>query len=222
MTRWGFISDVHGNRPALEQAIAVCRANGAERLVYLGDLLGRGNSDACVDLVRATAALSVVGNRDLDWDERVSPNSRAYVLALPRLAEASDFVAVHGDARLTPALGSADLRRGFGRAYGWLRGHDKRLLFFGHTHRARVWRKASLDAEPDLLGGWRVDLPAVDGTVYLVNVGTTGLPFPGKGPPSCVLYDDEQFWLEQLVLCRGRGRGSSESVSSPRPTVNDQ
>jgi predicted phosphodiesterase len=203
MTRWGFISDVHGNRPALEQAIGACRANGAEQLVYLGDLLGRGNSDACVDLVRATAALSVVGNRDLDWAERVSPNSRAYVLALPRLAEASDFVAAHGDARLTPALGSADLRRGFGRAYGWLRGHDKRLLFFGHTHHARAWRKASLDAEPELLGGWRVDLPAVDGTVYLVNVGTTGLPFPGKGPPCCAVYDDRASWLQQLALTPG-------------------
>src|SRR5919199_1474174 len=163
MTRWAFISDVHGNRPALEQAIAMCRADGAERLVYL---------------------------RDLDWAQRVSPGSRAYVLALPRLAEASDFVAVHGDARLTPALGSADLRRGFGRAYSWLRGHGRRLLFFGHTHHARAWRKASLDAEPELLGGWRVDLPGVDGTVYLVNVGTTGLPFPGKGPPCCAVYDD--------------------------------
>src|SRR5205085_2122122 len=110
-------SDVHGNLPFLERAIAACRGAGAERLVYLGDLLGRGDSDGCVRLVRATAALSVVGNRDLDWAERVGPASRAYVLGLPRLAEASDFLAVHGDARLTPALGSAELRRGFERTF---------------------------------------------------------------------------------------------------------
>lgn len=206
MTRWGFVADVHGNRPALERALAACRAAGAERLVFLGDLLGSGDSAGCVALVRAQAELSVLGNRDLDWSERVDPASKAYVLGLPRLASAADFVAVHGDARLTPDLATAQLKRGFERAYRWLAARGTRLAFFGHSHQARVWRKDSAAAELRPLLGGRVDLPPVDGAVYLVNVGTTGLPFPGKGPPSCAVYDDRDHWLEQLVLGPGRGR----------------
>jgi predicted phosphodiesterase len=206
MTRWGFISDVHGNLPALERAIEACGAAGAEQLVYLGDLLGRGDSEGCVRLVRATARLAVVGNRDLDWSARVGPGAREYVLSLPRLAEAGDFVAVHGHAPLTRELSSDEVRRGARRAYRWLRLRGKRLLCFGHTHQARVWRKAGEDVPLEQLTGRRVPLPAEPDVVYLLNVGTTGLPFPGKGPPSCAVYDDGERWVELLELGPSRGR----------------
>ena len=206
MTRWGFISDVHGNLPALERAIAACRGVGAEQLVYLGDLLGRGDSAGCVELVRATAAFSVVGNRDLDWSERVGPVAREYVLSLPRSVEAADFVAVHGDARLTRELSSDEVRRGGRRVYRSLGSRGKRLLCFGHTHQGRVWRKPREDAPLEPLTGRRVRLPAEPGAIYLLNVGTTGLPFPGKGPPSCAVYDDAERWVELIALGPGRGR----------------
>jgi predicted phosphodiesterase len=206
MVRWGLISDVHGNRPALERAIAACRAAGVERLAYLGDLLGAGDPAGCVRLIRETAALSVVGNRDLDWADRVDAPTREYVLSLPRLAEADDFVAVHGDVRLTREFGSDDLRRGFSRAYAALQSREKRLLVFGHSHQARAWRKAGRDAAPEPLSGRRVEMPDAPETVYLLNVGTTGLPFPGKGPPCCAVYDASERWFEHLVLGPGRGK----------------
>jgi predicted phosphodiesterase len=218
MTTWSFISDVHGNLPLLERAIQVSRARGAEQFVCLGDSLGRGDSDACVRLIAETVSLSVVGNRDLDWAERVNPATRQYVLGLPRLAEAADFVAVHGDARLLREPSSDDLRTGFRRAYAWLRQRERRLLFFGHTHQARVWRKEGLHAPPTPIVGPRVALPHRPETVYLVNVGTTGLPFPGKGPPSCVLYDDRAGWVEHLVL--GPPRGKAPVGTSDRTAAN--
>ena len=52
----------------------------------------------------------------------------------------------------------------------------------------------------------RLELPARPGTIYLANVGSTGLPFPGKGPPSCAVYDSAARRLEQLVLGAARGR----------------
>ena len=206
MTIWGFISDVHGNRLALERAISACRAKGAQRLVYLGDLLGRGDADGCVQRIAATASLSVVGNRDLDWAQRVSAESRAYVLSLPRMAEASDFAVVHGDARLMRDASADDQRRGFKRSYQWLRSRNKRVLFFGHTHWARIWRKASLESEPELIPDRQVILPDEAETVYFVNVGTTGLPFPGKGPPCCAVYDDDSHLVEHLIIGTARGR----------------
>ena len=201
MTIWAFISDVHGNLPALEKAVATCSTLGIERIVSLGDTLGRGDPDGCVRLVRESAAAAVVGNRDLDWADRVSAESRRYVLGLARVAEASDFIAVHGDCRLTRDLGSDDLRRGFERAYECLRKRDKRLLFFGHTHHARVWRKRRPGAQIELLPA-PVKLPAQATAVYIVNVGSVGLPFPGKGPPSFTIYDDQARWIEHVLLVR--------------------
>ena len=208
VTIWGLISDVHGNLPALQAAIAACRSRGAERFAVLGDLLGRGDSAGCVSLIRTLADVSVVGNRDLDWRDRVDSETRAYVLGLPTARRADDFLAVHGDARLDRELCSAEIRRGFGRAYRRLIREAARIGIFGHTHHARVWRLDGPDAPPILLYDGAanptdavIPLPTDDQQVrYIVNVGTTGLPFPGKGPPSCTVYDSQARTVGMIPL----------------------
>ena len=215
MAIWAFLSDIHGNYAALERAVALARARGAVRFAFLGDLLGRGDSDRCVELIRQVADLSVVGNRDLDWRDRVSQASRAYVLSLPRLAEAEDFLAVHGSPDLTPGLGSRDVRSGLVGAYQRLTQSGRRHLFFGHTHYARVWQKDGLAVEPVQIEDKSVQFEAVPSRVYVVNVGTVGLPFPGKGPPSFVLYDTAESRIEQVTLPRDEPR-------STRPGKPDQ
>ena len=86
------LSDIHGNLPALETAIAICQERGVDRFAVLGDNLGRGDSAGCVERIRALADLSVVGNRDLDWSDRCGPVAREYVLGLPRLARTDDLI----------------------------------------------------------------------------------------------------------------------------------
>jgi predicted phosphodiesterase len=229
MTVWGLISDIHGNLPALERAIDRCRARGAERFAFLGDLLGRGDADGCVALVRTLAEVSVVGNRDLDWRDRVGAAAREYVLGLPVAGRAEDFLAVHGAARLDREINTDDARRGFGRAYRRLVREDARVGFLGHSHHARVWRLAGTGSRPEPLydavvnpeGATILLRPAEPSTRYVVNVGTTGLPFPGKGPPSCAVYDSGAGTVEIVPLAapavargealsgrRGRNRGS--------------
>src|SRR5437763_7900029 len=113
---WGLISDAHGNYPALEQALAVLEVAGASRLALLGDYLGRGDSDRCVERIREVAEIAIVGNRDLDWQDRVSAASKAWVLSLPRTATLGRLVVSHGDARLTPSLSTGEIGRDFTRA----------------------------------------------------------------------------------------------------------
>src|SRR6266851_2962864 len=107
---WGLIADVHGNLPALEMALDVLARAGAQRLAFLGDYLGRGDSDRCVQRIRQVAEVAIVGNRDIDWQERVSADSKAWVLALPRIASVGPLLLTHGDARLTPALGTTQMQ----------------------------------------------------------------------------------------------------------------
>jgi hypothetical protein len=140
----------------------------------------------------------VVGNRDLDWQERVGPAAREYVLGLPRIARVDGLAFSHGDARLTRELSSGDIRLEFRRARAWLTANGCRIWLFGHTHRARVWTLDEPEAPPRLHLDAAVDpLPAVihlghddQSGLWIINGGSVGLPFPGKGPASATILDE--------------------------------
>jgi predicted phosphodiesterase len=196
---WGLISDVHGNYLALEEALRVLAAAGACKLAFLGDYLGRGDSDRCVRRIKEVADLAIVGNRDLDWQDRVAPSSKAWVLGLPPVAQRGALLLSHGDPRLTPTLSTSQIGRDFVRAWSVLEERQVRVWAFGHSHHARVWRKVAADIAAELLAG---NVTGIDsaGSRYMVNVGTTGLPFPGKGGPSVALVDFLQGTIRQIPL----------------------
>jgi hypothetical protein len=75
------------------------------------------------------------------------------------------------------------------------------LVFaFGHSHHARIWRKVAQLAVAELLPSDSTDMQP--DSRYMLNVGTTGLPFPGKGGPSVAVVDFETGRLRQLALER--------------------
>lgn len=70
--RIAVISDIHGNLPALEAVLSDIRARAATRIICLGDLVGKGPSNAeVVDLIRASCEIVVRGN----WDDMIAHNS---------------------------------------------------------------------------------------------------------------------------------------------------
>ena len=198
---WGLISDVHGNLPALEKALTVLRAAGATKFAFLGDYLGRGDSDGCVALIKHVADVAIVGNRDLDWQDRVSPETRAFVLTLPRSATCGTLLLSHGDVRLTPALSTAQIPKGFQKVWPELERHDARVWAFGHSHFARIWHRTRHQGSAQLLHVAKLTIE--DDTQYVVNVGTTGLPFPGKGGPSVAMVDFGRREIRQIPLESG-------------------
>lgn len=196
MTRWGILADIHGNLPALERALAGFKERRVERIAVLGDNLGRGDSDGCVELIKQVADVSVVGNRDLDWQARVGESAREYVLSLPRVEIVDGLAFSHGDARLTRELSSDDIRADFRRARVWLVANGCRVWLFGHTHRARVWTIGETDDEARLHFDAAVAPPPAtieldkEAALWIVNAGSVGLPFPGKGPASATVVDE--------------------------------
>jgi predicted phosphodiesterase len=195
---WGLISDVHGNAAALEDALRVLNAAGARRLAFLGDYLGRGDSDRCVQRIREMAEVAIVGNRDLDWQDRVSAASKAWVLGLPRTACIGRLLVSHGDARLTAGLSTSQIGRDFVRPWQELERVDAQVWAFGHSHHARTWRKAGPAAAAELLGSGAAEVEP--GYRYFVNVGTTGLPFPRKGGPSVAVVDFHHAQVRHIAL----------------------
>jgi predicted phosphodiesterase len=64
--RVAVVSDIHGNRQALEAVLDAVEAAVADELWCLGDLVGYGaEPNACVELIRRFATVSLVGNHDL-------------------------------------------------------------------------------------------------------------------------------------------------------------
>jgi predicted phosphodiesterase len=195
---WGLVSDVHGNFSALEYALGLLTAAGARHIAALGDYLGRGDSERCVQRLREVAEVAVVGNRDLDWQDRVSAATRAWVLGLPRTAQLGPLLLAHGDARLTPALSTTQIGQDFLRTWQEMERREASVFAFGHSHHARAWRKASVSQPAELVASPVMEIEP--GYRYFLNVGTTGLPFPGKGGPSVAVVDLMGGYIRHLPL----------------------
>ncbi|OAI58009.1 hypothetical protein AYO49_01500 [Verrucomicrobiaceae bacterium SCGC AG-212-N21] len=195
-----FISDVHGNLPALKVVLADIESHGIKDLICLGDIVGYGGNPAeCVDLVRASGARTITGNHDfaasrqpghfheisIEWaKEQLSPDQIAWLAALPFTLETDDFEAAH-----------ASLWNPSGWPYIWTSSHAdehfkhqrKPVSFIGHTHRPCIWiegenRPIDPIGSEDLRKGKR----------HIVNVGSVGQP-RDENPKACyVIYSREK------------------------------
>ncbi|WLD93923.1 metallophosphoesterase [Alkalihalobacillus sp. AL-G] len=69
MEQIAVISDVHGNIPALEAVLNDIERRGIERIICLGDMVGKGPcSELAVDIVREGCEVVVRGN----WDDSIT------------------------------------------------------------------------------------------------------------------------------------------------------
>jgi putative phosphoesterase len=183
-----FITDIHGNRPALEAVLADIDGHGIETVYCLGDLIGYGSDpNGVIDLIRVRGIPTIVGNYDdgVAWDRgecgcfyrtaaeqrigdasynftvaEVTPERKAYLRSLP------------GELHLNIAGVRLHLVHGSPRKINeyLLRDRDERtfrrlaateeddVLVFGHTH--DPWHRM------------------VDGVLF-INVGSVGRPKDG-------------------------------------------
>ena len=156
--RYGVISDVHANLPALEAVLEALERLGVDAYACAGDLVGYGpQPNECVDVVSRLGAACVAGNHDLialgelseERCERVARESlqwtraaldaatRDYLAGLPRRLELPGGVVVsHGSLDdpqeyvLRPDQAAGQLRR-LAELHP-----EAGILVLGHTHRA--------------------------------------------------------------------------------------
>lgn len=168
MALYGVLGDIHGNREALEAALAALEARGIERLLCVGDLVGyNADPDACVELLRRRGAVSIAGNHDLIGTGRLGfercSNKAMHSLKRTRRrlsSEVADYLralpshqSIEGDVLLTHG-GVRDVQQYMTRPRHVLENveylrHDfpgSRICFFGHTHEQRVFEVARTSA----------------------------------------------------------------------------
>jgi predicted phosphodiesterase len=165
MARYGVLADIHGNREALEAALAALDRRDVRRLLCLGDIVGyNADPDECADMLRRRGALAIAGNHDLIGTghmgfERCS-NNAAYALrrtrrllgaqtaewleSLPsRLAVDRDVVLVHGGVRDVQLYMKTDTQIRQNAEFLRADFPGARLCFFGHSHEQRVFEVSS-------------------------------------------------------------------------------
>jgi diadenosine tetraphosphatase ApaH/serine/threonine PP2A family protein phosphatase len=203
------VSDIHGNREALEAVLADARGL-YDRIVCLGDLAGYGaDPNFTVEWARSNVAAIVRGNHDkvcagldslysyrpaarvaAEWSlHALSAENRAYLERLPRgPLPYEGFDLVHGspldeDEYLMTTTDVEAIRREL----------ETPLSFFGHTHLqggfliARNGVKTidphrTLELEPDYM--------------YLVNPGSVGQPRDGDPQAAYAIYSPKERVVE--------------------------
>jgi predicted phosphodiesterase len=201
--RIAIVSDVHGNRHAFEAVLEAIFERGCDRIWSLGDLVGYGaDPDACVDLAREHATVSLAGNHDLGvtgaipleqfsrgaalaatWTrETIRPDTLEYLRGLEPSSVLQDVALYHASPRdpvweyvLSPL--QAEL---------CLDVQARRISCIGHSHVALYFARFPGIAAT---GGTRTDgegLDIGDGE-WLLNPGSVGQPRDG---------DPRAAWLE--------------------------
>jgi predicted phosphodiesterase len=189
--RLGVLSDVHANLHALDAVLARLDAEGVERYLCAGDLVGYGPfPNECVAVVATLPGACVAGNHDLiavgelstdrcnalardslKWTAaQLTPATRARLAELPRLARFDHVVMAHGSLH-----DPQEYLRTSEQAVGQLdvlaeEVPGAEILVVGHTHRAMA-----IDANGGLLLHSGVGTVALDARErHLLNPGSVG------------------------------------------------
>ncbi|MCD6141828.1 metallophosphoesterase [Candidatus Acetothermia bacterium] len=206
MTRIGIISDIHGNLPALEAVLSALNAEGAETVIFCGDLVGYGPWPGEVIARMQGSSIGVQGNHDaaacgalptnhftpaaraaIDWiRSRLSAADIAYLSSLPLTREVEGMTVVHGSPRgplweyiLDPWTAAESLS---------LLSTDINL--FGHSHIQGGFVADGEKVEPIDPRAGTIEL--VPGLRYLINPGSVGQPRDGDPRAAYAILDLKQ------------------------------
>ncbi len=210
--RWGVLSDIHGNWEALDAALKRLRAEGAQKYIFCGDLIGYGpDPEKCVQtfcqLKKAGKAWGVLGNHDaifthpelreyfniealhsLDWSgKQMTPSSLRGIAFLPQVLQEKDFEVVHGSP-MDPIKEYFATARQYRLAYDLWHGA---VLFVGHTHLPFYMAG---DENACRIEGVHAPLAlSLDPQLrYVINPGSVGKPRDHDTRASFGLWDEEK------------------------------
>lgn len=155
--RYGVISDVHGNLPALRVALDRLQAAGMDRLLCLGDVIGYGPYPVeCTTLVASYDPVAVAGNHErvalgllsdescssaaresLRWTTAVlTAEARARLAQWPLVATEPGLLLAHGSPQRVDEYVRTEARAGELLSELAAQRPTARVLLLGHTHQA--------------------------------------------------------------------------------------
>lgn len=205
--RYGFISDVHGNLEALHTVLAHLEGERIGRYIFLGDAVGYGpNPDEVCDLIRAVAAVSILGNHDaavagrmdysgyydaakqaLDWCvTQVSEANMNWLRAMPYKVREGELDFCHG-APVAPEM--FDYLFGVEQVYDLLGASDElaSVTFIGHSHLTISFGIDSTGVESFVVP----TIACSPERKYIITVGSVGQPRDRDPRTCCGVFDSD-------------------------------
>jgi predicted phosphodiesterase len=205
--RWAILSDVHGNLEAFQAVIEDLREEKAERVAFLGDMVGYGaDPNDCLALLQGLTDWAVAGNHDygsvgltdidafnptarsaLLWTrDQLLPESRNYLRRLLLTRQIGEITFVHASPNQPEDWNYVFTYPEAEEAFQSLTG---RLAFMGHSHRPLILAKET-DSEVRIIHTQEAVLKS--GIQYIINVGSVGQPRDGYSEAAYGLYDEEE------------------------------
>lgn len=231
-----FISDIHGNREALEAVLADAMARGIGRFVILGDIVGYGPDPAwCVERVReleAAGARVIQGNHDaaitgsatdmngiaraaIDWTRpALSTAQTAWLAALPLTIPEEDRLYTHASAHSPGDWIYITSERD---AMASFRNADAGLIFCGHTHMPALYSCDISGRTQAHLVKPRIAVPLMASRRWLAVVGSAGQPRDGNPQAGWAIFDTESraFTPRRTAYDVGVTAGKIEAAGLP-------
>jgi len=194
--RIAFLSDIHGNKEALEACIAHAARAGVDHWVFLGDLVGYGADPAfVVDRVRELAirgGVVIKGNHDaaaasgvaagmneyatkaITWTyDELDDDARDWLRTLPMKVEEEDRLYIHSEAAAPAEWRYVTEAGGAERS---LLATDKRLSFCGHIHIPQLYHMAPQKPAVGFKPQNNSPVPLVGSRKWLMVQGAVGQP----------------------------------------------
>jgi len=212
-------ADVHSNLEAITACLAHAQTLGADRLAFLGDLVGYGADPVAVlDLIQAHAqngAVVVLGNHDaatigrpddtlnpnaqiaIDWTRRqLGEKQRAFIASLPLTQRHDNVLFAHASAF---APGQWIYVTGPAQAEQSLRAANANYVFCGHVHEQKLYFTGAGGQLVPFLPVPDSPIPATRHRQWLAIVGSAGQPRDGNNAACYALFDSER---ERLTFFR--------------------
>lgn len=216
------LSDIHGNSHALDACLDHALAHGAERLAFLGDLVGyggdptgvldqimslaeqgavvlQGNHDAMA--LQPPAQVTVLGDATAQWThDQLQEVHRAFLAQLPVTAQVEDVLLVHASAHEPRRWHYIDdVRSAQVSLDAAVTQPGIRYVFGGHVHQQTLYYRStggSLMAFQPTAG---VAVPTPRHRQWLATIGSVGQPRDRDPRAMYAMFDTR---LAQLTFHR--------------------
>ena len=216
--RLALFADIHANRQAFAACLDAARAQGAERIICLGDVVGYGaDPEWTVDTVMAlveNGAMIVRGNHDnaigssaesmnaeaqaaIEWTRgRLSEPQRRFLAGLPLQREEEDRLYVHSEASNPPRWRYVQDASDAGRS---MMATDAHITFCGHIHRPALYSMSVTAKMTSFVPISGVPVQLLRGRQWLAVLGSVGQPRDGNPAACFAMFDTE---TKEITYCR--------------------
>jgi predicted phosphodiesterase len=240
-----FISDIHGNKPALEAVLEDIKKRDIPEIVCLGDIVGYGPEPAeCIRLVRKHCSTVLAGNHEIiaarKYDEnamsafasvmmrwtvkRLTQEDLDYFSGLPYQARFGPILAAHGrpaeDADDVDAVVDYLELEAFGLrsvVLDVLNAKNADLAVFGHLHKSYVICGNRLVYSSLNVHDNSQDVCVCRQKSMLVCIPSVGLSRERNKKAGYAIIDDEKVEFVRLVYDVGRVEAFVKNKEHPEP-----